>query len=329
MEINEFTETGHLSARGWRKYQTSIAFVNLIDDTLSATKLNEQFKKKLHCILRRFFCFIEERGLHEYDITKDLMVEFLSHCHVGGTKDMMYVVRSLKVLSDHLVSIGILQRTPDFKFATPKKKHPKAISPYTEQEVSTLLSLIDRTTPKGKRNYAVILLAIGTGLRGVDIVNLKLTDIDWKAKSINIVQSKTARPLIVPISGQLCNAISDYILHGRPKTSCDNVFLRTNAPYIAFSDGRQLGQIVRKICTDAGIDKKPGRLFHSLRRTFGTWLAVEEIPITTISQMLGHIEINSSKPYLSFNDTQIFSCAMGFDDVPLKGGVYSELYRKV
>jgi integrase len=102
------------------------------------------------------------------------------------------------------------------------------------------------------------------------------------------------------------------------------VFLRTRAPFAAFEQGRPLGQILDRVCNKTGIEKKKGRRFHSLRRTFGVWLATEETPITTISQMLGHVETDSSVPYLSFNDTQIYFCAMGFDDIPLKGGIYCE-----
>jgi integrase len=82
-------------------------------------------------------------------------------------------------------------------------------------------------------------------------------------------------------------------------------------------------------CNRAGVEKKNGRSFHSLRRTFGTWLAAGEVELTMISQMLGQVRMNSSKPYLSFNDTQMLSCAMGFDDIPLKGGAYVGLHRHV
>ena len=140
------------------------------------------------------------------------------------------------------------------------------------------------------------------------------------------MQSKTQKPLHIPINGQICNAVSDYILHSRPKVDCPNVFVHTRAPYIAFDKGEALGELFDRACKKAGIEKKARRSFHSLRRTFGTWLAAEEVQLAMIFQMLGQENMDSSKPYLSFNDTQISSCAMGFEDIPLKGGVYSELY---
>ena len=307
-----------------RKFQPSTKAILIIENALSATELKDDFKYKLHVVLRKFFCFIEDQGLCESDITRDAMVSFVHHCRDSNSGNMSYIVRALLVLAKYFVSIGAMANEPDFKFIAPKHKRRKIIPAFSEAELAAILNSIDKTTPTGKRDYAIILLAIGTGLRGSDIANLKLTDIDWKSQSINIVQGKTEKSLKLPINGQICNAISDYILNSRPKTDYTNVFLSTRVPYVAFEEGRSLGQMLNRACSRAGVEKKRGRRFHSLRRTFGTWLAAEEIQITTIAQMLGHVKMDSSVPYLSFNDTQMYSCALGFDEIPLKGGIYCE-----
>ena len=323
-EYSKNEEISLICSPNEREYQPSTESITIIENALSATELMEDFKRKLHVILRKFFCFIEEQGLGSDDITHDLMVSFIHHCRDSNSGSMEYIVRSLRVLVSHLVSIGMRASEPDFRFIVPKKKRRKIIPAFSESELAAVINAIDKTTPTGKRDYAIILLAIGTGLRGGDIANLKLTDINWRTQSISIVQGKTGKSLSIPISGQICNAISDYILNGRPETDCANVFLRSHAPYTAFDKGRSLGQILDRACNRAEVEKKMGRRFHSLRRTFGTWLAAEEIQITTIAQMLGHAEMDSSAPYLSFNDAQMYSCAMGFSDIPLKGGIYGE-----
>ena len=308
-----------------RTFQPSAKAIRVIEEALLATELTDDFKYKLHGVLRRFLCFAEAQGLCERTITRDVMVSYIHHCRNSSAGHMAYIVRSLKILSEYLVSIAAMPEAPDFRLIAPKRSPQKLIPVYSEQELSTVLSTLDRSTPTGKRAFALILLAIGTGLRAGDIANLKLQDIDWKARTISIVQGKTQNFLRLPISGQICNAVSDYILNGRPKADCTNVFLRVRAPFVAFNSGAQLGKILERICIKAGIEKKKGRSFHSLRRTFGTWLAAEEVQLTMIFQMLGQEHMDSSKPYLSFNDTQIFSCAMGFGDIPLKGGVYGGL----
>jgi len=327
--LYEYAETESISLickTGSKLFQPSTNAIQMIENALSATELKDEFKRKLHVLLRKFFCFIENQGLDERDITREVMVSFIHHCSEDNSGNMEYVIRSLRVLVSYLTSVGIMVNEPDFKHLRPRKNRRKIIPAFSETELAAILNAIDKTTPIGKRDYAVILLSIGTGLRSGDIINLKLMDFDWKAKTISIVQGKTQNPLKIPINGQICNAVSDYILHSRPKVDYPNVFVHTRAPYAAFSKGEALGDLFDRACRKAGIEKKAGRSFHSLRRTFSTWLAAEEVHLTIIFQMLGQEKMDSSKPYLSFNDTQIFSCAMGFDDIPLKGGVYSGLY---
>jgi len=310
---------------GIKVFVPSLDALAIIESALATENLTEDFKYKLKSNLRRFLCFVEAHGSSVNGITREVMVSYIHDRRDVSSGHMAYIVRSLRVLSEHLVSIGAMKSSPDFKFIAPKRSPRRLLPSYTEQELSAVLTGFDRTSPTGKRDYAVILLAVGTGLRAGDIANLKRTDIDWKQKTISIVQGKTEKPVIIPISGQICNALSDYILSGRPKSDCTNVFLRSRLPYIAFKGGVTLGKIIDRGCARAGIEKKKGRSFHSLRRTFGTWLAAEEVQLTMIFQMLGQERMDSSKPYLSFNDAQISSCAMGFDDIPLKGGVYGEL----
>ena len=93
----------------------------------------------------------------------------------------------------------------------------------TREEEQKLLSG-DFSTPSGKRNLAMLLLALRTGLRSVDIINLKLADIHWKRNTIEIVQEKTGTPLILPLLTEVGNAIADYILNGRPASPQPYIF---------------------------------------------------------------------------------------------------------
>lgn len=88
----------------------------------------------------------------------------------------------------------------------------------TKDEENRLLQSIDRSSRLGKRNYAMVLLAMRTGLRSIDIINLKLSNIDWRNKTIVIVQQKNGRPLTLPLLSDVGNALSDYILNARPQT---------------------------------------------------------------------------------------------------------------
>ena len=104
----------------------------------------------------------------------------------------------------------------------PRKR--SIIDVYSEEErdkIAVFLSSSDISS----RNAAICLLSFETGLRSVDICNLRLGDVDWKHNVIHIVQSKTQRPLNLPIRASYGNAMVDYLLKERPVCNEDYFFL--------------------------------------------------------------------------------------------------------
>lgn len=304
-------------------YRPNAKALDIIECTLAATNLKEAFKSRLHVCMRHFFCFIESNGNRAVDISDVVIKDFLVHAAKSNPGSMDYIIYSLKVLVSYLRVAGITDITMELDYFAPKAAPQKIIPSFTMDEIGQILKSIDCSTSAGKRDNAIIRLTCGTGFRGIDIIKLKLEDIDWRTGDISIIQSKTGNPVKVPVNGQVLNAVADYILHARPESKCRNIFLRTNAPYTALNGTAALDGILDSLCMKAGVEKKNYRSFHSLRRSFATWMAGEEVPITTISQMLGHKNIDSDRPYLSFNKSQMTICAMGFEDIPLKGGVYA------
>jgi integrase len=306
-----------------RMYKPSTKALKIIEYALSTTTLKEKFKYRLHVCMRSFFCFIESKDMQTEDISEAIIKDFIVHAAKSNQGSMDYVIYSLKVLISYLRVAGIVDIRMELGYFVTKTPPQKIIPAFTMDEIGRILKSIDCSAPSGKRDNAIILLTCSTGFRGIDIVNLKLDDIDWKTGEISIIQSKTGLPVKLPVNGQVLNAVADYILHARPESKSRNIFLRTNAPFTALNGTATLDGILDNLCMKADVEKKNYRSFHSLRRSFATWMAGEEVPITTISQMLGHKDIDSDRPYLSFNKSQISMCAMGFEDIPLKGGIYA------
>jgi integrase/recombinase XerD len=126
--------------------------------------------------------------------------------------------------------------------------------PCTRAEAEKLLKAPNTETPMGLRDAAMILLAARTGLRAIDILNLKLSNIDWRANEITIVQHKTGKALSLPLFADVGNAISSYILHGRPNSDSKYVFLTTKSPYVKLSD--RTTSIVQRNMEKAELPKK-------------------------------------------------------------------------
>lgn len=102
-----------------------------------------------------------------------------------------------------------------------------------EDEVERVIASCDLTTPNGKRDRAILLLLARLGLRAGDIVQLRVTDIDWKAASIS-VSGKSKRLTQLPLTQEVGQAIVDYLQQGRPRSDTEMLFVRALAPFTAF-----------------------------------------------------------------------------------------------
>lgn len=98
----------------------------------------------------------------------------------------------------------------------PVSKSTKLPSACTADELKRMIAAIDRSSPVGKRDYAMIILACVLGLRIGDIKNLHLGNFDWNKKELPLIQHKTHKPLTLPIPDAVGWAVIDYIKNGQP-----------------------------------------------------------------------------------------------------------------
>jgi len=208
----------------------------------------------------------------------------------------------------------------DFKIIVPRK-----IQGYlTTEEIDSILSQIKTDTNTGKRDFAIVSLARTTGLRGCDIINLKLADIDWKLGNITVCQQKTGIAIQLPLLTESGEAVKDYILNGRPQTECREVFVRALAPHTALRSTSSLDALLRKYQKNANHQQLPwdGKAFHGTRRGLGRDLILAGVPITNIMQILGHSHMDSSKPYMMLNTPELKECSLDFTGIPVERGEF-------
>lgn len=176
-----------------------------------------------------------------------------------------------------------------------------------------MLSVINHNTLIGKRDYAILLIALRLGLRSVDITNLTLAQLKWQRNTLEMVQQKTGRLLIVPLLADVGNAIIDYLLNGRPTSLEPYVFLRNQAPFTKLSGNTAVYHIVSGYMKKAGIRQDEGdrKGVHCLRHTVAARLLAAETPLPIISSVLGQADKNSARVYLSTDMEHLRSCALG------------------
>lgn len=180
------------------------------------------------------------------------------------------------------------------------RRKKRKLPTYLKQEnIEKLLESIPKLKKVDIRNYAIILLAARLGLRLSDILNIKLKDIDWKNKKINIIQPKTNNLNILPLSKEVGWAIIDYINKARPKCNNEYLFIKMHYPFEKMEQFTDFNKYFDK-CDFKQKDTKKG--IHNLRHSLATNLLDNDIPIHIISSVLGHTSTDTtSNTYLKID----------------------------
>ena len=199
----------------------------------------------------------------------------------------------------------------DFSLLIPQTKLPKYSpipSVWSKDEISMLLNSYDLDTSLGKRNYAIVLLALNLGIRWCDIKNLKFENFNWNLNIIRFKQVKTNICIELPISEDIGNAIIDYIKNGRPLCNEPYIFVTHLKPY------RQMSKtFIPTRNLNVKFDHKKG--IHSLRHTLASNLLKEETPLNIISSILGHVNSDTTTIYLKIDEKNLRNCFLSLKGV--------------
>lgn len=213
------------------------------------------------------------------------------------------------LLEMELITTDLATKTPMVQ----ARKQTRIPSVWTKDELKKLFVAIDRGSPLGKRDYAIILLACCLGVRCTDIKSLKMENFYWPEKKLVFVQSKTRTPLSLPLIPEVGWAVIDYLKYGRPKIDSQYVFVKHMAPFGPFAEEDHLHQIIKKYMMLAHIPTlKKKRGMHSLRHTMASILLEKETPLSTISDILGHIDTDATAVYLKVAIKKLKECAISF-----------------
>ena len=190
---------------------------------------------------------------------------------------------------------------------------------WSPEDIEKVLAAVDRASPIGKRDYAILLLVTHLGLRDSDIQNMTFSNLLWKECRIRLVQTKTKRTLELPLTEEIGNAIIDYLKYGRPKQdTSEYVFVRHSAPYGKCNNYYHL---MKAYLRRAGLsfDTEKSHGLHTLRHTLATRLLEQDVPLQTISEILGHASVGSTKAYLQIDINGLRKCALNPDEVYANG----------
>lgn len=235
-------------------------------------------------------------------------------------KDYIFM---LKEFLNYLFENNIIDK--NYKNQLPSIKRPKNSklpSVWSFDELNQVINSIDRTSYNGKRDYAIILLAITTALRGYDIINLKLTDINFKENIITVIQEKTKREIIIPLMDKTKDALLDYINNARPTSNYPHIFLSCNAISRPITNTSALSTMLKRYSNKVGLTNNKKRGIHSLRHTTLNFLFNDnETSLTTITEISGHYNPDSLNAYIKTDAKRLAEFTLNIKDF---GGDHDE-----
>lgn len=203
----------------------------------------------------------------------------------------------LFALRDKLISIN-----PAADIDAPKQ--PKTLPHYlSTAEIETLLEAPRQTTPRGMRDYAMLLTLYATGLRVSELVHLQLNDIDTTRGWLK-AHGKGSKERVVPLGEKALAALESYLTTTRP------VLLKgLQSPYLFVARrGKPLTrqafwEQLKRYARLAGITKNISP--HQLRHSFATHLLEGGADLRAVQVMLGHSDLSTTEIYTHVNKERL------------------------
>ena len=287
------------------------------------SELTIRFEKS---VVRNFLLYLESADVKAFSrIEKNTVEAYLLVLQSKWTAGLSEPLCVLRCFLKFCVETGLMETDLSVVLNVRPATKQRVKQGFNNDEIQSILKAIDKDTALGKRNYAMITLAVHTGLRQIDVLNLKLNNIYWREAEIRITQHKTKRQLILPLDQETGDAIADYILNARPQSDSEFVFLRAVAPFKNLKVGSCIGsRMVQKYAAMSGVtwNKSERKGFHSFRRSLGREMLVNEVPLDTISEVLGHGSRNSTIQYMSIDMEHLRDCALPLTGIECRKAVY-------
>lgn len=204
---------------------------------------------------------------------------------------------SLRSFYKFLLQQGLIDNNIFGEIASPKldKRLPKFIY---AQEIDALFDCIDVSTDIGKRDYALLELLYGTGLRVSEACGLELSDIDFYNKNI-IVRGKGNKERYVPLHDNITAALLDYLETSRSRLLAKSKTGDSLAVFLNYRGGpltsRGVRVILNNITSIAAVNIKISP--HMLRHSFATHLLDNGADLRAVQELLGHTNLATTQIY--------------------------------
>ena len=245
--------------------------------------------------------FLSERltagGVDLHELSGADVVQFIrresSLLSVGAAKNLVTglrsVLRFLYVAGEAPARAEVVPAVAGWRGAA----LPRALPP---DQVDRILKSCCRTTDRGRRDYAMLILLAQLGLRAGEVTKLELDDLDWLHGELTI-RGKGDRLERLPLPHAVGEALSEYLVHSRPQAESRRVFLRSHAPAGGLTGIRSVTRALWQACQGAGLTPVGT---HWLRRSAATQMLRAGASLLDVSQVLRHRDLTTTAIYANY-----------------------------
>ncbi|MFZ3132284.1 MAG: site-specific integrase [Desulfosporosinus sp.] len=258
--------------------------------------------------IKIFFTYLEKQSISLQAINFDVICGFyryLSKKYATNYKsNIQFTLRDFLCFSED--NGTVTEGTSHLTMTIYSNKHERLPSTYNCDEINSILQAVDRSTRYGKRDYAILMLAVQLGMRTADICHLQIDCIQWNTNTITFRQQKTYKQETLPLTELLVYALADYIKNARPDTCSELLFVYLGANSGHGYTSSSLYAIVNKYMKKADVSTSGKRHgLHTMRHSLASSLLKEGTPLPVITGVLGHSNTEITKRYLWMDTEQL------------------------
>ena len=256
--------------------------------------------------------FSENKNISEIKVKKDDIVEFINQIKQDGisARSQARVISSLKSFYKYLAIEDLIDINPVELIESPKigLKLPDTLSLI---EIDKLISAIDLSSKHGERNRAILEMLYSCGLRVSELVNLKLSNVNFKNSYLKVI-GKGHKERLAPIGSKALKYLNVYVNEVRNHKTIVN----GNEDFVFINNrGAKLSRvmiflIIQNLKQKIGLNKKIGP--HTFRHSFATHLIEGGANLRAVQEMLGHESITTTEIYTHLDNDYLRSNIIEF-----------------
>jgi len=254
--------------------------------------------------LRAFVAWAHERGLHRpTEVTRPILMRYQRHVAYAlttkgkplGIQSQCNRITSVRRFFRYLTLQNVLLYNPAADLELPKRPHRLPKHTLTAEEAERVLSQPDLDDPLGVRDRAILEVLYSTGMRRMELVNLRRGDLDHARGVVAVRMGKGQKDRFIPIGERALAWVEKYLADVRPLYEIDDrdtLFLTWRGHRL---DKHWLGHNVRRYIERAAVDKVGS--CHLFRHTCATLMLENGADIRYIQRLLGHALLSTTEIY--------------------------------